>query len=147
MKGFLRSAIAVVVMMLLSMPLFALSSQAASTEASQIEQLKQEIEAIQRQNQKQIEELQKKIQDLEAKKETKVSSGEAFLKNFDAGYKEGLFIKTTDDKFSLKFNVLLQLYMPRIQDFSDNTNKAQDENIAFQVRRLRLVFSGSGFSP
>ena len=61
MKGLLRSAIAVVVMMLLSMPLFALSCQAASTEVSQIEQLKQEIEAIQRQNQKQIEELQKKI--------------------------------------------------------------------------------------
>jgi phosphate-selective porin OprO and OprP len=140
------------------MPYFAVSSWAegqqnqtqlaASTQESQIEQLKQEIEAIQNQNQKQIEDLQKKIQDLEAKKApTAPPPSQVFLKNFDAGYDEGLYIKTTDNRYMLKFNGLFQFYMPQIQDFSDNTKKAQDENIAFEVRRLRLIFSGNGFFP
>ena len=150
----------IVVLGMVLIPYFALNSWAEdqqnqtqvakSPQESQIEQLKQEIEAIQNQNQKQIEELQKKIQDLEAKKAPApptAPSGEAFLKNFEAGYKEGLYIKTTDNKFSLKFNALLQLYMPQIDDYSDNTKKAQDETIAFQVKRMRLIFSGNGFFP
>ncbi|MGE5443966.1 MAG: porin [Ignavibacteriales bacterium] len=151
MKRFLRSALATAFVMFFSISLFALNSRAANSQESQIEQLKQEIEAIQRQNQQQIEELQKKIQELETKKApTAPPPSEVFLKNFDAGYKDGLFIKTTDNKFSLKFNVLLQVFMPQIQDFSDNTTSShggQDEDIDFQIRRLRLIFSGNGFFP
>jgi phosphate-selective porin OprO/OprP len=120
----------------------------ASPQESQIEQLKQEIEAIQNQNQKQIEDLQKKIQELETKKAPAAPPpSQVFLKKFDAGYDEGLYVKTTDNKYMFKFNFFGQFYMPQIQDFSDNTKKAQDENIAFQVRRLRLIFSGNGFYP
>ncbi len=126
------------------------NSHSEDSEA-EIRALKEQIEQIQRQNQKQIEELRKKIQELEAKKAPAAPpTSETFLKNFDAGYKEGLFIKTTDNRFSLKFNVLLQVFMPQIQDFSDNTTSShggQDENIDFQIRRLRLIFSGNGFFP
>jgi len=118
---------------------------------AEIRALKEQIEQIQKQNQKQIEELRKKIQELEEKKAPAAPPpSETFLKNFDAGYKEGLFIKTTDNRFSLKCNVLFQVFMPQIQDFSDNTTSShggQDENIDFQIRRLRLIFSGNGFFP
>ncbi|MGE5444855.1 MAG: hypothetical protein ACM3SR_09675, partial [Ignavibacteriales bacterium] len=113
----------IVVLGMVLIPFFAVNSwadsqqnqtqTAQSPQESQIEQLKQEIEAIQRQNQQQIEELQKKIQELETKKAPAAPPpSEVFLKNFDAGYKDGFFVKTTDNKFSLKFNALLQLYMP-----------------------------------
>jgi phosphate-selective porin OprO/OprP len=118
---------------------------AKSPEESQIEQLKQEIEIIQNQNQRQIEELQKKIEELE-KKETKAPEKEKFLSNFDAGYKDGLFLKTRDDKFSLKFNTLFQGQF-FIQDFDDKRGLSKDEQITFQVRRLRLFFTGNGFYP
>lgn len=120
---------------------------AKSPQESQIEQLKQEIEAIQNQNQKQIEELRKKIEELESKKEAKVPEKEKFLSNFDAGYKDGLFLKTRDDKFSLKFNAVIQGQF-FIQNFDDKRGTTpSDENISFQIRRLRLIFSGNGFYP
>src|SRR5229473_968556 len=96
----------IVVLGMVLIPYFALNSWAEgqqnqtqvakSPEESQIEQLKQEIEAIQNQNQKQIEELRKKIEGLE-KKEVKAPEKEKFPGNFDAGYKDGLFLKTRDD--------------------------------------------------
>jgi phosphate-selective porin OprO/OprP len=157
MERCLRSALVVAVLMLFSVPLFVTNSWAEgqqnqtqvakSPEESQIEQLKQEIEAIQNQNQKQIEELRKKIDELESKKATKEPEKEKFLSNFDAGYKDGLFLKTRDDKFSLKFNALFQGQF-FIQTFDDKRGTTpSDEQITFQIRRLRLFFSGNGFYP
>jgi hypothetical protein len=119
---------------------------AKSPEESQIEQLKQEIEAIQNQHQKQIEELQKKIEELE-KKEAKAPEKEKFPGNFDAGYKDGLYLKTKDEKFSLKFNALFQGQF-FVQYFDDKRGTTpSDENITAQIRRLRLFFTGNAFYP
>lgn len=85
MIRFLRRSLKVVVWVLM-VTLFALNSEAASQSgvqtvenksvaqaikkgSNQIEELKKQIEEIQRQNQQQIEELQRKIQDLEVQKE------------------------------------------------------------------------------
>src|ERR1700746_3957698 len=115
MIGFLRNGLTVAAVALM-ISLFDADSRAEdqqnqaqvakSPQESQIEQLKEEIEAIQRQNQKQIEELKKKIEDLEAQKVAPPPApppSETFLKNFDAGYKEGFYLKTKDNRFSLKF--------------------------------------------
>ncbi len=145
----------VVVLVMLQLPLFFATNSRAesqqnqtqvakSEEETQIEQLKQEIEAIQNQNQKQIEELQKKLDELQAKKSKEEKEGG--LSNFAAGYKDGLFLKTRDDKFSLKFNAVIQGQF-FIQNFDDNRKMSQDENITFQIRRLRLIFSGNAFYP
>ncbi|MER3447605.1 MAG: hypothetical protein C4291_12570 [Candidatus Dadabacteria bacterium] len=118
---------------------------AKSPEESQIEQLKQEIEIIQNQNQKQIEELQKKIEGLE-KKEAKAPEKGKFPGNFDAGYKDGLYLKTRNDKFSLKFNVLFQGQF-FLQTFDNDRGLDKDKQITIQIRRLRLFFTGNGFFP
>ncbi len=118
----------------LLIPLFAAESRAESqqnqtqvaaksAEELQIESLKQEIVAIQNQDEKQIEELQKKLQDSEAKKAKEPEKGGG-LANIGAGYKDGLFIKTNDDKFSLKFNTLIQGQF-FIQNFDDNRKMGQ----------------------
>jgi hypothetical protein len=146
MKGFLQSSLGVAVMMLCSIPLFGLNSWAESQSEAEIRALKEQIEQIQRQNQKQIEELRKKIEELEVKKETKIPEKEKFLSNFDAGYKDGLYLKTRDDKFSLKFNAIFQGQF-FIQTFDKDRNLAQDKQISFQIRRLRLFFTGNGFYP
>lgn len=56
------------------------------------------------------------------------------------GYDKGLYIKTTDGKYKLKFNVLMQpqyqfLYM-----------EGQDETSSFQIRNARLFFKGNAFT-
>jgi hypothetical protein len=131
---------------------------AKSPQESQIEQLKQEIDEIQRQNQQQIEELRRKIEELESQRaqeqkkteelltKQKAEEKEAWWNKFEAGYKDGLLLKTKDDRFSLKFNAEIQGQF-FITDFDDKRGLSQDENISFQIRRLRLIFSGNGFYP
>jgi hypothetical protein len=152
MVGILLRVIIVVLGMVL-VPYFGINSWAEgqenqtqvakSPQESQIEQLKQEIEAIQNENQRQIEELQKKLQELEAKK----AKPTEFPGNFDAGYKDGLYLKTKDDKFSLKFNVLFQgQFFTQFFDDKRGTTPSDEQN-TFQIRRLRLFFTGNGFYP
>jgi phosphate-selective porin OprO/OprP len=75
----------------------------------------------------------------EAKKEA--PSGEEWTKKIEVGYKKGAYIKTTDDRFSLKLNVRTQGQF-KYQDQEDEKNTA-----SFDVKRARLLAGGSMFYP
>ncbi len=136
-------------------PLFNISSS-AQTRNKQIEELKKQIDELQRQNQQQIEELRKKIEQLEVQKETdqkkieelaakKVEEGkDAWWKNVQIDYKkpgDGFTIKTKDENFSLRTRFLGQVQFS-VND-RENSNTATD----FRIRRLRIVWDGNAYRP
>lgn len=138
----------------LLVPLFAINSIAASDEA--IEDLKRQIEEIQRQNQQQIEELRKKIEELEVQKvadQEKIEElatkkaeedKDAWWKKVEIGYKkpgDGFTIKSKDGLFSLRTRLRTQ--------FQFSINDTDDEDVAtdFNIRRFRLYFDGNAFTP
>jgi phosphate-selective porin OprO and OprP len=73
--------------------------------------------------------------------ETKATSGEEWTKKVEVGYNKGAYIKTTDDRFSLKLNVRTQGAF-RYQDRED-----QDNTATFRVRRARILAGGNVFYP
>jgi phosphate-selective porin OprO/OprP len=64
-----------------------------------------------------------------------------WTKNVEAGYKNGIYIKTTDDSYSLKMNVGVQPL------FSYRVNEDKDDVSTFRVRRARYYASGNAFYP
>jgi hypothetical protein len=149
MTGFWQSGLKVITAVFV-FQLYVLSSYAQSRSA-QIEALKRQMEEIQRQNQRQIEELRNKIEELETKKEAdqkrieelavKEEEKDAWWRKVDAGIKDGLFFKTKDGNFSIKMNLYGQVQFS-IND-TDDKNTATD----FNIRRLRLIWSGNAFRP
>ena len=75
----------------------------------------------------------------EAKKEA--PSGEEWIKKIEVGYKKGAYIKTTDDRFSLKLNVRTQGQF-KYEDQQDEKNTE-----SFSVKRARLLAGGNMFYP
>ena len=136
--------------------LLAANSSAQSETEREIEKLKGQIDEIQRQNQRQVEELKRRIDELESKRRTEskavdevsaeTEEGISWLENIRAGYDEGFFLKTKDDNFSLKFNAFFQFQF-FIEDFDDERNAEPDVDVSFQIRRLRLYFTGNAFRP
>lgn len=119
---------------------------AAQTER-EIEALKRQIEEIQRQNEMQIEALQRRIRELEEKQAKPAEAPkpkEGWWDKVEAGYKDGAFIKTKDDKWSFKFGTRLQFRF-FVEDF--DKDRDLDNEYSFQMRRLRLYFSGNAFMP
>jgi len=125
---------------------------AKSPQESQIEQLKEEIEAIQRQNQQQIEKLQKKIEQLETqnketqelgKKAESLVSTESWFNKFEAGYNQGMYIKTKDGNWTLRFWDLTQ---PTLF-FEENKNANNTKTVSFQLTKERFIFSGNAVFP
>ena len=112
--------------------------------SSEIEELKQEIQDIQRQNQQQIQQLQKKIEDLESQRaedkaqvqKVVTEQKEAWYNKFKAGYKKGFFLESDDGNFELKMKIRAQLRLS-----VDNTDDKEtgDKNTAtdFNIRRFR----------
>ena len=121
----------------------------AKTRSEQIEELKRQIDEIQRQNQEQIEKLRKKIEALEAEREAEqkkteelaTKEKEGWWNKFEGGYKDGFFFKTKDGNFSMKMNILSQ-----VQFFVNDTTD-QLTATSFEIRRLRLIWSGNTFKP
>jgi TolA-binding protein len=121
---------------------------------SQIEELKQQIDEIQRQNQQQIDALQKKIEALESQRaadkeqieKAVAEEKDAWYKKFKAGYDKGFFLESDDGNFEMKMKLRTQLRLS-----VDNTdNKETDEkNTAtdFNVRRFRIYWEGHAFRP
>jgi phosphate-selective porin OprO/OprP len=64
-----------------------------------------------------------------------------WTKNVEVGYKNGVYIKTPDDRYSLKMNVGVQPL------FSYRVNEDQDDQSTFRVRRARYYASGNAFYP
>lgn len=76
-------------------------------------------------------------------KETKAEapSGDEWTKKIEVGYKKGAFIKTTDDRYSLKLNVRTQglFRYEALEDRKDTSN--------FSVKRARLLAGGNVYYP
>jgi hypothetical protein len=65
-----------------------------------------------------------------------------WTKDVEVGYKNGAYIKTTDDRWSLKMNVGIEplwLY--------DDTPHGEPNDSTFRIRRARWYMSGNGFYP
>lgn len=150
MFSFWRSGMRVVIAVFV-IQLCGLNSHAQSRSA-QIEALKRQMEEIQRQNQRQIEELRKRIEELETKKEAdqkrieelavkEEEEKDAWWRKVDAGIKDGLFFKTKDGNFSIKMNLYGQV------QFSINDTDGKNAATDFNIRRLRLIWSGNAFRP
>ena len=88
------------------------------------------------------EEIRELVQDVLADADTRASlQGGGAL----AGYDGGFFIKSSDNKFKLKFNGQLQTrwaFNHRKGDASEETNA-----YGFEVRRFKMKFSGHIFDP
>lgn len=89
------------------------------------------------------EALELEVKDKTPQKETKAeaASGDEWTKNIEVGYKKGAYIKTTDDRFSLKLNVRTQ------GRFKYQAREDQDDTASFDVRRARLLAGGNVLYP
>ncbi|PKN65745.1 MAG: hypothetical protein CVU57_09295 [Deltaproteobacteria bacterium HGW-Deltaproteobacteria-15] len=88
------------------------------------------------------EALKKESMEEEKQKPPDVQSKAAdWTKNVEVGYKNGAYIKTTDDRYSLKMNVGVQPL------FVDRELEDQDDSSTFRIRRARLFASGNAFYP
>lgn len=77
----------------------------------------------------------------EKKAPSEAPAGEEWIKKIEVGYKKGAYIKTTDDRFSLKLNVRTQGQF-KYQDLEDEKNTA-----SFDVKRARLLAGGNVLYP
>ena len=87
--------------------------------------------------------LEKEVKGAESGKEAEgeASSDDDWTKNIEVGYKKGAYIKTTDDRFSVKMNVHTQ------GAFSYEVQEDQENTTTFKVRRARLLFGGNVYYP
>ena len=87
--------------------------------------------------------LEKEVKGAESgkKAEGEASSDDDWTKNIEVGYKKGAYIKTTDDRFSVKMNVHTQ------GAFSYEVQEDQENTTTFKVRRARLLFGGNVYYP
>jgi phosphate-selective porin OprO and OprP len=97
-------------------------------------ELEQEIQAEEKQQEASTA---AKIKE-EAAKTTKVPE---WTKKIEVGYKDGAYIRTTDKRFTMKFNFLLEpLFL-----YDDSETGA--DSTTFKIRRARLYISGNAFYP
>lgn len=153
MKIFLK----IVIISVILFPFFSNNSNAQPTQV-QIDELKQQILEIQRQNQQQIEMLQKKIESLEterasdelkieeyiAKKEAK--DDDAWWKKLKAGYKKGLFFQSTDGNYKMKVTLRGQVQFALTNTDDEETGRDTTDT-RFDIRRARIKFNGNAFRP
>ncbi|MDH5202443.1 MAG: porin [Nitrospirota bacterium] len=111
----------------------------ASDTSAEIEQLKEEVKRLL----KRIEELEKKQAETEAKTvEIEEKTVEAEKKGLQAGYDRGFYIKTQDENFLLRTNLLIQFRYTYLS--FDRMVNANNENWSnFLLRRARVFFSGN----
>jgi len=143
----MKSVLKLLLIVVLAMPFLGVESQAQSTRA-QIQDLKQQIEAIQRQNQQQIQQLQQQIElmenarqaDQEAITQMKEEEKDAWYNKFKAQYNKGLTFQA-GDKFKMKFRIRGQFRLT-VDDPDDGLVSTN-----FSIPRLRLKWDGFAFKP
>ncbi len=118
----------------------------AADQSAEIEQLKKQMERLIEEQtilKKKIEEMEKiQVETQTRTVETEKKVIEATKKGIQAGYDKGFYIKTPDENFLLKTNILLQFRYTYLS--FDKTVNANDENWSnFFVRRARVFFSGN----
>jgi len=68
-----------------------------------------------------------------------------------AGYDQGFYIKSSDDKFKLNINGYMQFRWTHYATRSDNRyllpRRERDDRTGFDLQRLRLIFSGHAWTP
>src|SRR5262249_39721744 len=68
-----------------------------------------------------------------------------------AGYDGGIYIKSSDDKFLIKFNGMLDFrwtyYHAQSRNRYLNPNLERDDRSGFDVQRIRFWMSGNAWSP
>ena len=69
------------------------------------------------------------------------SKTKAWMENIEIGYKDGVFIKTKDERFLLKLNTSVQPFF-EYHDLEDKSDVRE-----FRLRRARLYVSGNAFYP
>ena len=148
----------VLLVALVCAPLVSIESEAqdingkqVAQRSSQIQELKDQMNEIQRQNQQQIQELQRKIEQLETNRaadQEKISKlaeeeADAWYKKLKVAYDKGFVLKSDDGNFSMKFRLRTQF------QFSVNDTDEEGELVAtdFNIRRLRLKWNGHAFRP
>ncbi|MGQ0792522.1 MAG: porin [Deltaproteobacteria bacterium] len=154
MRKRVQNAVALLAMSVILATFAALNSSAE--DIPQLDAFKREIEEIRAETERQIQEIQTlnrrqiealegKIKALEAINAPKAEPAKPqWTEKVEAGYKDGIFIKT--DNFSLKFNTLFQGQF-FVNDFDSEKNADPDPRASFQIRRLRIFFTGNGFYP
>lgn len=131
-----------------------LSGKQVAQSSSEIEELKQQIEEIRRQNQQQIDALQRKIEQLESKRAAdkeqieKVVAEEkdAWYRKFKAGYNKGFFLESDDGNFEMKMKFRTQLRLS-VDNTDDKETGEKDTATDFNVRRFRIYWEGHAFKP
>ncbi len=126
---------------ILVIPFLDSSSEAASTKA-EIEALKQEMGQMQQQYQQQIQQLQNQINSMEGQREEanrkvyeilkKVDDPDKWYNKFEAGYDKGLYFKSSDGNYKMKFRIRGQ-FLVEINDTDNKLTKTE-----LDVRRMRL---------
>ncbi len=143
----MNSVIRLLLIAVLVIPIFGENAQAQSTRA-QIQDLKQQIEALQRQNQQQIQQLQQQIEllenarqaDQEAITQMQEEQKDAWYNKFKAQYKKGLTFQA-GDKFKMRFRIRGQVRLT-VDDPDDGLVSTN-----FSIARLRLKWDGYAFKP
>ncbi len=146
--------IKLLVLSLLSVPLLLTNATLAEVKSSEIEQLKQQILEIQKQNAQQIKQLNQKIESLEAERASsdlkveefiakkKAEDEGAWYKGMKAGYKKGFFMQSADGNFKTTFNIRGQFRAIYLDPEDD-----ADETLEFDLSRVRLQWKGNAFRP
>ncbi|MEM7008257.1 MAG: porin [Thermodesulfobacteriota bacterium] len=141
----MKSVIRLLLIAVLVLPLFGNDAQAQSTRA-QIQDLKQQMEALQLQNQQQMQQLQQQIEllenarvaDQEALMQLKEEDQDAWYNKFKAQYKKGLTFQA-GDKFKMRFRIRGQVRLT-VNDPDDGLVSTN-----FSIARLRLKWDGYAF--
>jgi len=138
------------ILTVLVLPFSDIDSRAQSTK-QQIEELKRQIEVIQRQNQQQIQQLQQQIElmenqrvaDSEKMEGIVEKDNDAWYNKFKASYNKGLTFSTEDGNYKMKFKLRGQFRLT----VEDVDNRHPETSTEFKVARLRFKWSGHAFKP
>ena len=130
------------------LPFSGTDSGAQSTK-QQIEELKQQIEAIQLQNQQQIEQLRRQVEMLETAREAdkerivemEEENRDAWYQKFMAKYDKGLTFESDNGNFKMRFRVRAQVRLT----VDDTDEELTSTN--FSIQRIRLIWDGHAFKP
>ncbi len=131
--------LAPVLMLMLAIILFSTTSVRADQTNKLIQLLIQKGIISSEEGKSLIQEVKESAPAKEAKIET--SSGGEWTDKIEVGYKKGAYIKTADDRYSLKLNVRTQ------GAFTYQALENEDNTANFRVRRARVLAGGNVFYP
>lgn len=102
--------------------------KAIDTQQAQMRQMQEELNTLRQERSAQQEEMTRRVVEAEKK-------AEAAKPSFNAGYKDGFFLKSDDDRFRLNLAGFLQSW------FIGEPGDRQQQN-TFRIRRSRLLTNG-----